>query len=111
MMRIFPGWFLVIERDDAVLMPVFDGHIPQDRDFQRVNVLLDDGIVADDINSNENVVMLQSHDNNVIRFTKGSRETWDKDYDRWTADGWIVIGFDAVRYYPTESEYLNSLEE
>lgn len=103
MPRQFAGALNVIERDDAVLIP---GE-PPNADFRAVNVILDDGVSEDDINSDQ-IVMLESPDNGTIRFTRGSAATWDSDFERWAKEGWMTIGFEAVRFYKSTAEFLQA---
>jgi len=102
-MKIFDASFLLIDRDDAVLIP---GKVDK-RDWQAVKVILDDGLDESDIDGPD-VVQLQNDTlgmSLVIRFTKGSPSTWDADYERWEKDGWLPIGFEASRFYPSLEEY------
>jgi len=99
---------MVIERDDAVLIP---GHgiSCMDMGFTNVTVVLEDGVTFEDINTDK-VAMFENKDKEVI-FKKATPDEWEAKYAEWEASGLLLVGFEAVRYYPTYEEYLKAEEE
>lgn len=97
--------FMVIERDDAVLIPDQE---PIPADFRRVDVELAEGLTLDDINTDK-VVLLEWPDGSRLRFERGSPDSWDADYDRWEAAGWMPIGFEAVTWYASFADCVKHL--
>jgi len=95
--------FQVIERDDAILIP----GSPPDEEWQAVEVSFEDGIKPEDLNERENVLMLQSPDNKTLRFILCPSKEVVHDRE----DGFIVIGYEMVRYYPSLKKYEKSQEE
>lgn len=102
----FSAAFMVIERDDAVLIP----GPPPTPDFQSVEVILDPGITVEMIDTDD-VALLESKDCDKLRFTKFNAETWCTDFEQYAFEGWMPIGPGLCRYYPTYQEYLATTEE
>ena len=97
----FKGAYMVIERDDAVLVP---GDLPSEG-FEPVTVQLGEGITPEDINT-DSVALLQSPDGKTLRFERCTPQDWNRKYAEWEGAGWDPIGFEAVRYYPTHQDYI-----
>lgn len=98
----FSGSYLVIERDDSVLIP---GKVP-DNDFSAVTVILGAGVTPEDINSDD-VGLMMSQDNSKLRFERCEPEQL---FEMENAD-WMPVGYAMVRYYPTWEAYQASENE
>lgn len=105
---------MVIERDDGVIIP----GVIDEPDFRPIELELGDRVSLEDINT-DNVVMLESEDNERIRFefwplserTGMTEEQWNAKLEEYEGQEWMFIGFDALRYYPSIADYKKTLDE
>jgi hypothetical protein len=112
----FQGAFMVIEREDAVLIP----GAPPSSEFQPVTVQLGEGVEAPENIDDSDVILLMSGDNKILRFVRCPPQKYDdfvknimkrEQGEQHPVMGWYPVGYESVRYYPTYQEYIASTLE
>lgn len=106
-MKIEKGSFLLLGRDDGVLIP---GKV-NSADFQDMDVEFGDGVSWENI-EDEDVAMLQSQTENKMQFVRiTDQNAFFDSFDDHMAKGLFPVGFGMVRFYPTLEKYEESEEE
>jgi len=84
----------IVERDYAILIP---GTVSEP-EFDPVEVVLLDGITVGDLNDDD-VLLFEKGDQWL--FTRVPREQFDRKVNEFESQGWDIIGYHAVEYFPS----------